>query len=91
MFEGSTLVLTTSQGVTVRDLPAQITTASYTFAREHVKEMREFLQNFLPHGIVYSERWRFPLHREFVITGPADVMDGLRFAMDEIQQDLRVG
>jgi hypothetical protein len=75
----------------MRDSQTLLTTLSFTFDRRHAKAMREFLQDFLPHGVVYWERWRFPLKREFIVTGPAKVMDGLRFAVGEIQQDLRVG
>lgn len=52
--------------------------------------MRVFLQGFEPAGVVYSERWRWPLKREFTVTGPASVMEDFCSALREIQDDLRI-
>jgi hypothetical protein len=66
-----------------------ITTASFTFARRDVKDARAFLQPLLARGVVYTERRKL-LKREFIVTGPAEVIGHLQAALHEIQNELRI-
>jgi hypothetical protein len=76
----------------MRNSQGQITTETFNIAGQDAQGMRAFLQQFLPHGVVFSERrpkW-LSSRREFTVTGPAAVMLQLRVVFAEAHNDVRI-